>query len=173
MQAAATATKASAVDHDDRDFALRLGALFMHVMSYGGIGGMIHALDSTGLSFVQVKTLAAIGGTGGDDVSVNQVADLLGFSLPSASRAIEVLVKKGLATRVEDPADRRVRHISLTDDGQILMDELVASRVEGLERFIGKLTPAERRKLDAALELLLEREELREIYRSNQRRVSQ
>lgn len=145
----------------------------MHVMSYGGVGGMIRALDSTGLSFVQVKTLATIDGSGGGDVSVNQIADLLGVSLPSASRAIEVLVQKGLVTRVEDPADRRVRQISLTGDGQGLVDEIVASRVEGLERFIGELTPAERRKLDAALELLLERDELQEIYRSSQRRVSQ
>lgn len=173
VEAATTPTKTSASGRRDRDFALRLGAVLVHVMSYGGAGGVIRALDRTGLSFVQMKTLVTIGGAGSDDVSVNQVADLLGVSLPSASRAVEGLVKKGLATRVEDPVDRRVRRLSLTDDGQALVDEIVVSRLEGLERFIGELSAAERSKLDAALELLLEREELQKIYRSHGTRVNQ
>jgi DNA-binding MarR family transcriptional regulator len=172
MEAAAKTPPATKPGSEDRDFAVRLGALVLHVMSYGGAGAVIRALNDTGLSFVQMKALVSIGGAEDEQSSVNQVAEKLDLSLPSASRAVEGLVKKGLATRVEDADDRRVKRISLTKEGQHLVDEIVASRVEGLERFVAELSAAERRKLDAALELLLEREELAQIYRSHGRRVS-
>jgi DNA-binding MarR family transcriptional regulator len=157
---------------EDRDFALRLGALLLHAMSYGGAGSVVRAIEETGLSFVQMKALVTIGGAGEGETSIKHVAASLGVSLPSASRAVDGLVKKRLATRVEDSEDRRLRRVSLTAAGEGLVDEILAARLEGLERFVSELDPAERRKLDAALELLLEREELGAIYRSHGRRVS-
>src|SRR5919198_679680 len=88
----------------------------------------------------------------------------LALSLASASRAVDELVKRALASRVEDPDDRRVRRVSLTADGQEVADELMAARMAGLESFVATLGPEERRKLDAALEALLEREDVADIY---------
>jgi DNA-binding MarR family transcriptional regulator len=161
-----------AATQTDRDFALRLGALLMHVMSYGGAGAVVRALDGTGLSFVQMKTLITVGSDSDEETSVKHVAESLDVSLPSASRAVDGIVKKGLATRVEDPDDRRLRRISLTEEGHALVDQIVSSRLEGLERFVAELEPAERKTLDSALDVLLQREELAEIYRSHGRRVA-
>jgi DNA-binding MarR family transcriptional regulator len=170
-----TATKKpqqDATDADNRELALRLGTLMVCTMSRDG-GGVIRAIDESGLSFVQMKALVTVAGDDdGEPSAINLVAERLGLSLPSASRAIDGLVKKGLVTRVEDASDRRVRRISLTPDGRDVSDRLIEARLEGLESFIADLNPAERRKLDAALEQLLERPEIAKTYELQARRAS-
>ena len=44
------------------------------------------------------------------------------------SRAVDALVKEKLATRVEDPDDRRVRRVKITAKGKDLVDTLVTVR---------------------------------------------
>jgi DNA-binding MarR family transcriptional regulator len=136
-------------------------------------GAVIRAIDESGLSFPQMKVLVTLAGH--DDAqpsTVKQVAERLGLSLASASRAVDELVKRGLATRVEDADDRRVRRVSLTSDGQEVADELMAARLAGLESFVGTLSAEERRKLDAALEVLLKRDDVADVYRTHRRRAS-
>ena len=171
-----TATKkakeAEAQSADDRELALRLGTLMMCTMGSDG-GGVIRAIDESGLSFVQMKALTTVAGDDdGEPSAINFVAERLGLSLPSASRAVDGLVNKGLVTRIEDVSDRRVRRVSLTPDGREVSDRLIAARLGGLESFVADLNPAERRKLDAALELLLERPEIAKTYELQARRAS-
>jgi DNA-binding MarR family transcriptional regulator len=68
-------------------------------------------------------------------------------------------------TRVEDPDDRRVRRLSITDKGRRLAGEIVAARLADLEAFADNLTPAQRRKLDGALEAVLDEEAIRAAVR--------
>src|SRR5690242_16642316 len=112
---------------DDRDLALRFGALMMCTLSSDG-GGVMKAIDESGLNFSQMKALVALaGGVEAEPATVKDVAERLGISLASASRAVDDLVRRALATRVEDPDDRRVRRVSLTAEGQEVADELIAS----------------------------------------------
>jgi len=67
--------------------------------------------------------------------------------------------------RVEDPDDRRVRRLSITDKGRRLAGEIVAARLADLEAFAADLSPAQRRKLDAALEAVLDEEAMRAAVR--------
>jgi DNA-binding MarR family transcriptional regulator len=117
-----------------------------------------------------MKTLVTVSGDE-EPSAINSVSERLGISLPSASRAVDGLFKKGLVTRVEDTEDRRVRRVVLTDEGQEVANRLITARLEGLESFVAGLSAAERRKLDAALELLLERPEIADIYETHARRV--
>jgi len=80
------------------------------------------------------------------------------------SRAIDGLVKKGLATRVEDPTDRRVRLVRITAEGKDLVEELTTVKRNGLEAFAATLTATQRRKLDAAVESLMDREDIAKTY---------
>ncbi len=80
------------------------------------------------------------------------------------SRAVDVLVKKRLATRVEDPEDRRVRRIAITARGKKLVDTLMVVRRAGMETFAASLTAAQRRKLDAAVDSLMDRQDIAEAY---------
>ena len=82
------------------------------------------------------------------------------------SRAVDGLVKKRLATRVEDPEDRRVRRVAITAKGKKLVDTLVVVRQAGMETFAASLTAAQRRKLDAAVDSLMDREDIAEAYRA-------
>jgi DNA-binding MarR family transcriptional regulator len=100
----------------DRELALRLGTLVLCTMSTDG-GGVIRAIDESGLTFVQMKTLVTLSGDE-EPSAINSISERLGISLPSASRAVDGLFKKGLVTRVEDTEDRRVRRVVLTDEGQ-------------------------------------------------------
>src|SRR5215203_4371190 len=83
---------------------------------------------------------------------------------PSISRAVDALVKAKLATRVEDPDDRRVRRVEITAQGKDLVATLVTVRMSGIESFVATLSAAQRRKLDAAVEALLDREDLAQTY---------
>jgi DNA-binding MarR family transcriptional regulator len=172
MEAATTPAPADrAGSVDDRDLALRLGALMLCTLGSEG-GAVIKAIDESGLSFPQMKALVTLAGHDEPEpATVKQVAERLGLSLASASRAVDDLVKRALATRVEDPDDRRQRRVSLTADGQAVADELMAARLVGLEKFVASLRAAERRKLEAALEALLQRDEIADAYRIHRRRA--
>ena len=68
----------------------------------------------------QCKALLELGGLGqaAETWQVGDLAEVFGVSVPSMSRAVDALVKKGLATRVEDPDDRRVRRVEITAAGK-------------------------------------------------------
>jgi DNA-binding MarR family transcriptional regulator len=158
---------------DDRDLALRLGALMMSTMSAGG-GAAMQAIDDSGLNFAQIKVLATLAGReDAEAATVKDIAERHGISLASASRAVDALVKRTLATRVEDPDDRRIRRVSLTARGQEMAEELIAARLVGLETFVASLSPVERERLEAALEVLLQRDDIAEAYRTHRRRTRQ
>ena len=148
----------------DRELGYRLGAVLMSCFGAGG-GAAIRAIDESGMTFAQMKVLMTLADAREDRPALKQVAEDLGLSLPSVSRAVDSLVRGGLAVREEDPADRRQRLLSLTAEGQALTDRIMAARLEGLESFAASLTDTERDRLDAALELLVERDEVAAVYR--------
>jgi DNA-binding MarR family transcriptional regulator len=153
------------VPAEARDTAARICALMRHVFLYDR-GNQLRVLEDSGLNTTQCKALLELGGLG-DCPSTWQVSDLatlLGSSLPAMSRAIDGLVKKGLATRVEDPTDRRVRVVRITEDGNRLVDTLTTVKRNGLEAFAATLTATQRRKLDAAVESLMDREDIATTY---------
>jgi DNA-binding MarR family transcriptional regulator len=166
-------TKARPTDATDRELALQLGSVMLHIFGSRGGSEVIRVIDESGLSFIQMKAVITIGGTETDGAAttVTELSETLGVSPASASRAADGLVKRKLATRVEDPEDRRVRRLELTAKGRELADRIVSARLAGIEDFMASLESAERAKLAAALEALMEREELTRIYRSNSERA--
>jgi len=157
---AATETSAEA-----RETAARLTALMRHVFLYDR-GNQLRVIEDTGLSMTQCKALLELGGLGhsAEAWQVSDLAEVFGASVPSMSRAVDGLVKKGLATRVEDPDDRRARQVKITSEGKDLVETLVAVRRTGIEGFTSTLTATQRRKLDAAVESLMDREDIAQTY---------
>ncbi|HWN72416.1 MAG TPA: MarR family transcriptional regulator [Solirubrobacterales bacterium] len=149
----------------EKDTAARLTALMHHMFLYDR-GNQLRVIEETGLSMTQCKVLLELGGLGHDDQAwqVSDLAELFGVSVPSMSRAVDALVKAKLATRVEDPDDRRVRRVKITPKGKKLVATLVTVRVAGIESFVATLSAAQRRKLDAAVEALMDREDLSTTY---------
>jgi DNA-binding MarR family transcriptional regulator len=148
----------------DRELGYRLGAVMLRCMSADG-GTAIRVIDESGLSFTQMKVLMTLAGIVDEPSTLKPLAEKLGLSLPSASRAVDELVNRELVARIEDERDRRQRRLSLTPTGQQLAQRVVAARIEGLGQFAASLTDAERERLDEALALLLERDEIADVYR--------
>ncbi len=147
------------------DTTARIAALLHHVFLYDR-GNQLRVIEETGLSMTQCKALLELGGLGGDERAwqVSDLAELFGTSVPSMSRAVDALVKAKLATRVEDPDDRRVRRVKITAKGRDLVAKIVTVRLTGIEAFVSTLTAAQRRKLDAAVESLMDREDIATTY---------
>jgi DNA-binding MarR family transcriptional regulator len=164
MQVIATEGYAPEVSPEAAETALRLGAFFRYFFAFDR-GSHLRAMEESGLSLAQCKALFVLAGPaqhGG--FSGRELAESIGLSGAAISRAVDGLVENGHVTRIEDPADRRVRLIAITDEGRRAVDRIVAARMEGMRSFAADLTAEERRTLDRALDKLLQREELAEIY---------
>ncbi|MGB7588632.1 MAG: MarR family transcriptional regulator [Solirubrobacterales bacterium] len=171
MQASEIATiptrpAAAGISAEAQDTAARLNALLRHLFLYDR-GNLLRVIEESGLSMTQCKALLELGGLGeaSQPRHVSDLAETFGVSVPSMSRAVDALVRGRLATRVEDPADRRARRVAITEKGKKLVDTLVVVRQAGMEAFAAGLSPVQRRKLDAAVDSLMDRDDIAEAYR--------
>jgi DNA-binding MarR family transcriptional regulator len=121
------------------------------------------------LTFSQLKTLLLLA-EHDDTLSVKDVAERLGISLPAASRAVDSLARRGLAERAEDQVDRRVKRVRTTRKGDRLVERLVAARIRSFERLLEGFTVTERRKLGDALDEILARPEIARLCPRGPRR---
>jgi len=153
------------VSAEEQDTAARVSALLRHLFLYDR-GNMLRVIEESGLSMTQCKAVLELGGLGEvrESRQVGDLAEALGVSVPSMSRAVDGLVKKRLATRVEDAEDRRVKRVAITDRGKQLVDTLLVVRQAGIEAFAASLTAAQRRKLDAAVDSLMDRDDIAQTY---------
>ena len=75
----------------------------------------------------------------------------MGLSVAAAGRAVDGLVREELVSRSEDPVDRRIKRLALTDEGRRRSRASMEARLVGLRRFAASLGDAEREGLSAAL----------------------
>ena len=169
METATRTRKASPRDTAGQ-LPLKIGAFLLRCMG-GASSEVFRVIDESGLTFSQMKVLVELESADEDARTVTALSEELGISPASASRTADGLVRKKLATRVEDPDDRRVRRLALTARGRDLADRIISARLAGLEDFTATLSDDERRKLEAALDALLERPEVAEIYRNFERKA--
>src|SRR5262245_32657391 len=120
---AATEKAKTEIGPEVQETAARLTALLRHLFLYDR-GRQLRVLEDSGLSMTQCKALLELGGLGAtaETWQVSDLAEVFGTSMPSMSRAVDGLVKKGLATRVEDPEDRRARQVRITESGKDLVE---------------------------------------------------
>ena len=128
-----------------------LAAFFMR-------GSMRHLLvyaKESGLSMSQIGAMLHIHRKGVSGVS--GIGDDLGVTHPAASQMLERLVLQGLVVRSEDPHDRRVKQIVLTEEGRRRLQESIQARQGWLDALANLLSPEEQDQVTAALRILLER----------------
>jgi DNA-binding MarR family transcriptional regulator len=164
VEAAAKTNREGGLEAEAREVARRLGAVMYGTASTAG--EFLRTLEESGLTLTQCKVLTALAAGGGREPrAAKDIAAPIGASLPTVSRAVDVLVRRELVRRAEDADDRRVRNLVLTDDGLRLVRRLLAARLDGLATFIADLSQTQRDKLSEALDSLLEREEIATAYR--------
>jgi|SRR5215218_5160843 len=144
--AAATSTAA------DAELATQLLALWRGVIGANGVGAYA-IFEELDLTLTQVKALCALSDR---ELTVKELAEQLGLSLPGASRAVDALVDRELIGRREDRADRRMKRLRCTDAGLASLQRLDEARLAGIEQFTATLPPAHARRLSAALRPILD-----------------
>ena len=165
MQGTRTGTARAADGLAVDETAQQLGALLRYLLSFDR-GAQLRAIEESGLTLTQTKALlelsAPAAGTG--SCPSRELAERVGLSEATISRAVDSLAERGLVSRIEDPSDRRVRLIAITPAGEEAVGKIVSARMEGLREFSASLGAGERRKLDSALAELLRREDLAAAY---------
>jgi DNA-binding MarR family transcriptional regulator len=84
-------------------------------------------------------------------LGLNEVAKLLGVHPSNATRLVDRLVAGGLATRQQDPDNRRQRQLILTEDGRRLVATVMGHRRESLVQLVAAMSAAQQRDLARAL----------------------
>ncbi len=118
-------------------------------------GPMMEFVDQFDLSFAQLKMMFVLYGLP-EPQAIGRVAELTGQSLPSAGRAVDGLVRSGLATRTEDPDDRRVKRVELSIEGERGVNAIYRERLANLNDALAQLEPEQLAALSVAIEPLAE-----------------
>lgn len=166
MQATASAPSESAAS--DREALTRdMYALAAYLLRSANVG-TFNTIADLDLSFTQIKALCALENDGRER-SVKALADSLGVSLAAMSRAIDGLFERGLVSREEDPQDRRMKRVRLTEAGHEVPLALNEGRLSALHELMSSLADDEAQALADALTLILERREEIAAYRPTPR----
>ena len=88
--------------------------------------------------------------------SVSKLAEAKRISRPAISRSVEVLVKKNLINRTQNPQDRRNMRLTLTEEGQALFDEVFGKVGLWMEKKLSTLNDDELEAISQALRTLKE-----------------
>lgn len=132
-----------------KELAGELLALWGHLMK-GSSQQMFAVVGELDLTLTQMKTLGMLDDCV-EEVSVKELAERLGLSLPGASRTVDGLLRRGWLERHEDPDDRRMKRVRITGDGHKVVQRLSNARLRGLEEFAASLSDAQRDRLMRAL----------------------
>lgn len=102
-----------------------------------------------GISPQQFNILRILRGAG-EAIKVQQIKDRMIERAPNATRLMDKLCAKDLIERIPCPADRRVVHISITDNGRKLLSKI--SEQIPTKDWLGKLTEEEAELLSNLLD---------------------
>jgi DNA-binding MarR family transcriptional regulator len=85
---------------------------------------------------------------------MSELAAAKNISRPAMSQAVEVLVKKGLLTRVQSTQDRRYVELALTEAGNHLLDTVFQDTRQWMKERMRGLTAAELESIARAMEAM-------------------
>jgi DNA-binding MarR family transcriptional regulator len=133
-----------------------LMAFFVRLM-HGDQGELFAVVAELEVTMAQMRGMFVLNAAGG--MPLTELAPKIGLSIPAAGRAVDGLVRKGLVARAEDPDDRRVKRLSITEDGLAAIGRIAEARREGFRRFAETLDERQRGALAEAFAAALGREE--------------
>ena len=85
-------------------------------------------------------------------MSISELATAKNISRPAISQAVNVLVKKGLLTRVQNAKDRRYVTLALTNEGNALLDTVFNETRTWMKGHMSKLTSEEMEAIIKAMQ---------------------
>lgn len=116
---------------------------------------IIRFTRENGLSMSQIGALIYLHRKG--STGVTDLGDHLDVTSAAASQLIDRLVHLELIQRSEDPNDRRLKKIVLTDRGRKIVNESIHARTNWIDEIYESLNPLEREEIISALNLMIEK----------------
>lgn len=107
------------------------------------------------LTLSQLRLLYVLD-TAGEPRAVSALGEAVGLSPAATGRAIDALHKNGMVSRTEDPEDRRIKRIALSDEGHEAIERITRARFAAISDFVGALSNDERTALEGAIDTLAE-----------------
>jgi DNA-binding MarR family transcriptional regulator len=104
------------------------------------------------LTMQQLKVTLILAGRG--SVSGQELAHTLGAGLGTVTGIVDRLVAQGLVTRREDPSDRRIRRVELTEAGRRMTEELADAGLANYRRLLDRLDLDTLRRLEDVMRKL-------------------
>ena len=111
------------------------------------------------LSLSQVKAIFVLAHAG-EALPINVLADRIRLSVAATGRIVDLLVTAGMVERHENPADRRVKLVTVTQTGRDATDAHIEAKKAAMRTQIDRLTTAEADVLVAAFQPLLQTQTL-------------
>jgi DNA-binding MarR family transcriptional regulator len=107
---------------------------------------------ATTLTMQQLKVMIIL--SFHDDIAGHELAEHLGVKLGTVTGIVDRLVAQDMVSRNEDPADRRVRRVTLTTRGRRLVDELSDTGLSRFRRLLDHLDTETLRSFEAIMDQL-------------------
>lgn len=85
---------------------------------------------------------------------MSELAAARNISRPAISQAVDILVNKGLLTRVQSTQDRRYVELALTDEGHHLLDTVFKETREWMKERMRGLTARELETVADAMDIM-------------------
>jgi DNA-binding MarR family transcriptional regulator len=115
-------------------------------------------VKDSGFSMSKISALFFLYRKGSSGVS--DIGEEMGVTSAAASQMLDQLVQQGLISRSEDPHDRRLKQIALTEEGRRILDTFkgkIHDRHGWVDELAARLSPAEQEQVEAALQILIEK----------------
>ena len=126
---------------------------WIEVFMHRSMRRFIRYARKSGLSMSMIGTLFHLNKR--EKAGVTDLGEHLGVTSAAASQMLERLVQQGLIQRSEDPFDRRVKQIVLTDKGCQMLEEGLQARQGWLTDLAESLSEAEKEQVISALSLMI------------------
>lgn len=110
--------------------------------------------EATGITPVQYAALQTVANAPGIDQRT--LARTIGFDTSTIAGVIDRLQSRGLMQRNTSPADRRVRQLTLTDDGRRLLAETLPGMQRAQARMLAPLPAGDRAEFMRMLRTLVQ-----------------
>jgi len=99
----------------------------------------------------QWSTLRRIGR---NPCTMSELARYKGVGLPTISKSVDMLARRGWVERWVDKSDRRQTMVRLTTPGRRILDDCRRALEAFLDQRLAHLSPSERKAVDASLQLV-------------------
>ncbi|WP_324649446.1 MarR family winged helix-turn-helix transcriptional regulator [Georgenia sp. H159] len=150
-----TETPNATSDVADYDLHANIGYLLRRAHQIGS-SSFLHA-DDTGLSVIQFATLASLIRSGPD--SQNSLGRSVGSDAATMTGVVQRLQRRGLVEIHAAPTDRRMKTISITDEGRRVYERGARASQASSEELLAPFSPGERIMLIEMLQRIVKAEE--------------